>query len=343
MRLTLALLMTPLFVITAHADEIRLECRNYGGMESFAKTHSDFPKQMCESTGGGFFCEKAVESDKQIKRCLATGKTYTHTQYITFNDNNLTGTAKKWAKPCWRDETDVKELKISVSPDLTMTFYGDKGTPFNVNMRTKKAGYLTDREHSCEIINLSETPAKSKNLDQTHKEAEQGDADVQFDLGVKYAYGRGVPKNPSEAERWYRKAADQGHDEALYRKSANQGNSRAQYYLGNIYYGGKHVPKDEAEALKWYRKAADQGHKQANTALKSHEQNLPLTGKLEVQCFNLIQNKVAWSRGGSTKWVTKNLNKLCRGTTSPATTVSCFKTGIQTHNNWSRAINNCKN
>jgi len=236
------------------------------------------------------------KTNVRVERCLATGKTYTHTQYITFNDNNLTGTAKKWAKPCWRDETDVKELKISVSPDLTMSFYGDKGTPFNVNMRTKKAGYLTDREHSCEIINLSETTAKSKNLDQTHKEAEQGDADVQFDLGVKYAYGRGVPKNPSEAERWYRKAADQGHDEAqlylgymyllgqdipkdvaegisLYRKSANQGNSRAQYYLGNIYYGGKHVPKDEAEALKWYRKAADQGHKQANTALKSHEQN----------------------------------------------------------------------
>jgi TPR repeat protein len=40
--------------------------------------------------------------------------------------------------------------------------------------------------------------------------ADQGDADAQFNLGVMYDTGRGVPQDDAEAERWYRLAADQG-------------------------------------------------------------------------------------------------------------------------------------
>ena len=40
--------------------------------------------------------------------------------------------------------------------------------------------------------------------------AEQGDASAQFNLGLMYEYGRGVPQNYSEAVKWYRLAAEQG-------------------------------------------------------------------------------------------------------------------------------------
>ena len=41
--------------------------------------------------------------------------------------------------------------------------------------------------------------------------AEQGDATAQYNLGVMYALGEGVPENDAEAATWYRKAAEQGH------------------------------------------------------------------------------------------------------------------------------------
>ena len=41
--------------------------------------------------------------------------------------------------------------------------------------------------------------------------AEQGQAGAQFDLGLMYANGRGVPQNYLQALFWYRVAADQGY------------------------------------------------------------------------------------------------------------------------------------
>jgi len=45
--------------------------------------------------------------------------------------------------------------------------------------------------------------------------AEQGDADAQFMLSVSYLYGLGVEQDMDEASRWLRKAAEQGHKQAL--------------------------------------------------------------------------------------------------------------------------------
>ena len=41
--------------------------------------------------------------------------------------------------------------------------------------------------------------------------AEHGDVDAQFTLGWCYYMGEGVEENVSEAAKWYRKAAEQGH------------------------------------------------------------------------------------------------------------------------------------
>ncbi len=40
--------------------------------------------------------------------------------------------------------------------------------------------------------------------------AEQRDAQAQYNLGVLYAEGRGVPQDDAEAARWFRLAAEQG-------------------------------------------------------------------------------------------------------------------------------------
>ena len=47
------------------------------------------------------------------------------------------------------------------------------------------------------------------------KAAEQGLANAQFNLGVMYHKGRGVPQSYEEAAKWFRKAAEQGDTKAI--------------------------------------------------------------------------------------------------------------------------------
>ena len=112
--------------------------------------------------------------------------------------------------------------------------------------------------------------------------AEQGDAEAQFNLGVMYADGEGVPEDDVQAAFWFRKAAEQGVAAAQFnlgvmyakgegvpeddvqaafwfRKAAGQGDAEAQYNLGVMYDNGRGVPEDDGQAVFWYRKAAEQG------------------------------------------------------------------------------------
>ena len=84
--------------------------------------------------------------------------------------------------------------------------------------------------------------------------AEQGHAGAQYNLGVMYVNGRGVPQDDKEAVNWYRKAAEQG-------------DAYAQHNLGMMYASGQGVPQDYREAVNWYRKAAEQGDAYAQNNL----------------------------------------------------------------------------
>lgn len=84
--------------------------------------------------------------------------------------------------------------------------------------------------------------------------ADQGNADAQIYLGVRYASGQGVLKDDKEAVKWFRLAADQGHADS-------------QTNLGVMYAKGQGVPQDDKEAVKSFRLAADQGHADAQTNL----------------------------------------------------------------------------
>jgi TPR repeat protein len=53
-----------------------------------------------------------------------------------------------------------------------------------------------------------------KRFEETKAKAEKGEAVSQYNLGVMYDNGRGVPKDYKEAVKWFRKAAEQGHAKA---------------------------------------------------------------------------------------------------------------------------------
>jgi TPR repeat protein len=125
---------------------------------------------------------------------------------------------------------------------------------------------------------------------QFYRAADQGYAAAQFDLGIVYLSGQGVPQDFSQAIAWFYKAADQGDADAQnnlgtmysnglgvtqdfsqaiawFRKAAEQRNAGAQYNLGLQFEKGLGVPKDIAQAVALYRKAAEQGHALAQTKL----------------------------------------------------------------------------
>ena len=86
--------------------------------------------------------------------------------------------------------------------------------------------------------------------------AGQGLARAEYNLGVMYDKGRGVPQDYLEAMKWFRKAAEQNH-------------AKAQYNIGFMYERGQGVPQNYHGAMNWYRKAADQGDAAAQTNVGS--------------------------------------------------------------------------
>ncbi|MES2824594.1 MAG: tetratricopeptide repeat protein [Pseudomonadota bacterium] len=84
--------------------------------------------------------------------------------------------------------------------------------------------------------------------------AEQGDAKLQFNLGLMYTDGVGVVRDLKQAVVWYTKAAEQGDVEA-------------QFNVGLSYHQGIDVVQDLKQAADWYKKAADQGFVQAQCNL----------------------------------------------------------------------------
>jgi TPR repeat protein len=84
--------------------------------------------------------------------------------------------------------------------------------------------------------------------------AERGDANAEFNMGLLYSCGEGVPLDYAQAAEWYQ-------------KSAEQGVPAAEYNLAILYAKGQGVKQDKAEAAKWFTKAAAAGITQAATAL----------------------------------------------------------------------------
>ena len=128
--------------------------------------------------------------------------------------------------------------------------------------------------------------------------ASKGDADAQFNLAQAYKLGRGVSQDLSQAENWYKKAADQGHLQAndnygliLFQnnrrseaqpyllQSAARGEPRAQYVLGTGHFNGDFVEKDWIKAYALMTRASAQGLPQATSNLAQMDKYIPINDR----------------------------------------------------------------
>jgi TPR repeat protein len=125
---------------------------------------------------------------------------------------------------------------------------------------------------------------------QCAREAEQGNAQAQANVGFLYLHGRAAPQNDELAANWFHRAASKGHRAARYQlglltesgrgvprstsqaadlflAAARQGEPNAQMKIGRAYERGSGVGRDRAEAAKWYRAAIERGNAEARNYL----------------------------------------------------------------------------
>jgi len=84
--------------------------------------------------------------------------------------------------------------------------------------------------------------------------AEQGDVLAQYNLGLLYDMGKGVPQDYKAAAKWFTEAA-------------KQGDADAQYNIGHMYAEGQGVIQDYKMAVMWFTRAAEQGYASAQSNL----------------------------------------------------------------------------
>ena len=115
--------------------------------------------------------------------------------------------------------------------------------------------------------------------------AREGDADAEYNLGLMYARGQGVPKDYDAALSWFQKAHEKGHKGAMYflgkmyatgvgvqkdsrmaerlfLKCADE-DVRAQYEIGLLYFKNEDIPRNLDRSAKWMLRAANNGHVEA--------------------------------------------------------------------------------
>jgi len=102
-----------------------------------------------------------------------------------------------------------------------------------------KLGSPSTSRHQALLVAQTRTNAGTyASASATQPEVSVPNAELEFKTGAKYAVGEGVPRDYSEAIKWYAKAADHG-------------SVQAQSLLGECYWKGRGVPRDDVLAYMW--------------------------------------------------------------------------------------------
>lgn len=183
---------------------------------------------------------------------------------------------------------------VDVSPDPALP-------PAVKDTEEKALAGVAEAQHDLAAIYTAGRGSVKQNYEKAAfwfgKAARQGISNAQYNLGVLYQQGLGVPRDMKEAIKWYRSAADLGHPEARYNlgiayiegvgvpydparaasyfeMAAAGGVTEAAYNLGLIHENGLLGKPGPDEALLWYKKAADKGNADAKAALEQLAKSL---------------------------------------------------------------------
>jgi len=130
--------------------------------------------------------------------------------------------------------------------------------------------------------------AQAYSLGSLHKLADRGDADAQWQMGVRYHNGEGVPRDDAQAMQWFLRAAEQGH-------------VIAQATLGAYYWAGRGVPQDFSKAYFWSAIALAQGDENSKS-------------RLEGLASQMTREQIAAARQQAEAWIQSHNQQAKSGT-----------------------------
>jgi TPR repeat protein len=134
--------------------------------------------------------------------------------------------------------------------------------------------YLHDRDAMEPTLSAGQVDAAKKSVtDFFRDEAGKGDAGAEFCLGKFYLEGRGVAKDPAQADQWLQKAAMQGH-------------AGAAAALGGLYADEGYPKKNYEAAYLWAQIAAKSGLQSQGSSVEQY-----LT---QAQIADLKAKAAAW-------------------------------------------------
>jgi hypothetical protein len=122
------------------------------------------------------------------------------------------------------------------------------------SVKAAEAASTVSRQSSADQRSADQR-AQARSLPELRKLAGQGDADAQWQMGVRYHNGEGVPRDDVQAMQWFLRAAEQGH-------------VTAQATLGAYYWAGRGVPQDLSKAYFWSEIALAQGDENSKSRLE---------------------------------------------------------------------------
>jgi hypothetical protein len=151
--------------------------------------------------------------------------------------------------------------------------------------------------------------------------AQSGNADAQFNLGQAYRLGRGMPTNVGESQKWFERAAAQGHVDAettlgllLFQNgdqagglkwlklAAEQDEPRAMLVYGTALYNGDGVTQNPVMGYAYVRRAAAQGLGPAKDTLAQLDKIMSAGDRKKGLALAQTMSKAAGSAAfGSTK------------------------------------------
>jgi hypothetical protein len=146
--------------------------------------------------------------------------------------------------------------------------------------------------------------------------ADQGFRSAQYNLGVIYARGDGVEKDPEEAFKWYALAAAQDHPTAQYNlgafhrdglgtaadgskavewftRAAKNGSAFAQINLARIYTLGKIIPKDLNHAYMWLEITKNPFGRARNTHSQAAKDRITNVRNSAVAAQKIIEEQIS--------------------------------------------------
>jgi len=203
--------------------------------------------------------------------------------------------------PLWLENALANEAKRSAEAEVAQAYVQPplSRQAFAIHSPTKRSVDANNRQietheqsqSQAELQKVNAMPLQTFSIASLLETAQQGNAESQYQLGMRYQYGDGVVMDINKANQWLAKAAASGdarsqHALSMFyqqyannkegakkallweKKAADHGSADAQYALGIMFKNGRLVRKNEVEAKKWLAMAARQGHLPAQLVLE---------------------------------------------------------------------------